>query len=69
MGDSLAEVMRNIYGPICMAGGPVLVFFGSMHFGAPWWAAIFLAMLFGTIAALPLLGVCMGIDWLLTRFK
>lgn len=69
MSESFASNARSLYSAVGMVVGTPIVFFLSMHFGAPWWAAIFLALFFGSFASLLVIGVCMGIDWLITGMK
>lgn len=44
-----------VYGMMMFAGfllGPVVVFFAALNFGAPWWASLIIAMMFGGLATI-----------------
>jgi hypothetical protein len=44
-----------VYGMMLFAGfliGPVVVFIAASNFGAPWWAALIIAMMFGGLATI-----------------
>lgn len=44
-----------LYGAVIFAGmflGPLVVFLGATYFGAPWWAALIIAAMFGGLGTI-----------------